>query len=115
MAGLHLTSLAEADALLAVPDNRGGALAATALYGELEGVLAESLPAVLFLDTLADVYGGNEIVRAQVRQFVGMLRRLALRYGCTIIVLAHPSLAGMDKGTSGSTGWSNSVRSRIYL
>jgi len=116
MTGLHLTSLAEADALLAVPtDSRGGALAATALYGELEGVLAESLPAVVFLDTLADVYGGNEIVRSQVRQFIGMLRRLALRYGCTIIVLAHPSLAGMEKGTSGSTGWSNSVRSRIYL
>jgi RecA-family ATPase len=116
MTGLHLTSLAEADALLAVPtDSRGGALATTALYSELEGVLAETLPAVLFLDTLADVYGGNEIIRAQARQFISMLRRLALRYGCTIIVLAHPSLAGMEKGTSGSTGWSNSVRSRVYL
>lgn len=116
LSGLHLTSLAEADALLAVPqDSRGGALAATALYNELENIIDESRPAVVFLDTLADVYGGNEIVRAQVRQFIGMLRRLAMGYGCTIVVLAHPSLAGMERGTSGSTGWSNSVRSRIYL
>jgi RecA-family ATPase len=116
LSGLHLTSLAESDALLAVPqDNRGGALATTALYAELESIIAESRPEGVFLDTLADVYGGNEIVRAQVRQFIGMLRRLAMGYGCTIVVLAHPSLAGMDKGTSGSTGWSNSVRSRIYL
>jgi RecA-family ATPase len=114
--GLHLTSLAEADALLAVPqDNRGGALAETALYNELSVLLAESSPAVLFLDTLADIYGGNEVVRAQARQFIGMLRRLALQHGCTIVVLTHPSLAGMDRGTSGSTAWSNSVRSRLYL
>jgi len=116
LTGLHVTSLADEDAILAAPeDGRGGALAATPLYTELDTLLAESCPALLVLDTLADVYGGNEIVRAQVRQFVGMLRRLALRYGCTILVLAHPSLSGMDKGTSGSTGWSNSVRSRLYF
>jgi archaellum biogenesis ATPase FlaH len=116
LAGLNLTSLAEEDAILAAPeDGRGGALAATALYNELDDVLAESRPALLVLDTLADTFGGNEIIRAQVRQFVSMLRRLALRHGCTIVVLAHPSLAGMEKGTSGSTGWSNSVRSRLYF
>jgi RecA-family ATPase len=114
--GLHLTSLTEADALLAVPqDNRGGALVGTDLYSELSVLLAESSPAVLFLDTLADIYGGNEVVRAQARQFIGMLRRLALQHGCTVVVLAHPSLAGMEGGTSGSTAWNNSVRSRLYL
>jgi RecA-family ATPase len=114
--GLQLTSLADTDALLAVlQDSRGGALAETALYKELEGVIEESRPRVLFLDTLADVYGGNEIVRAQARQFIGMLRSLCLSYECTIVVLAHPSLAGMEKGTSGSTAWNNSVRSRLYF
>jgi RecA-family ATPase len=114
--GLHLTSLTEADALLAVPqDNRGGALIGTDLYAELSVLLAENSPAVLFLDTLADIYGGNEVVRAQARQFIGMLRRLALQHGCTVVVLAHPSLAGMEGGTSGSTAWNNSVRSRLYL
>jgi RecA-family ATPase len=116
-AGLHLTSLAESEALLAVPeDGRGNVpLVTTALYKELEQVLTESKPALLVLDTLADIYGGNEIVRAQVRQFVGMLRKLAIGHGCTVVVLAHPSLAGMDKGTSGSTAWNNSVRSRLFF
>jgi RecA-family ATPase len=114
--GLHITSLADEDALLAVPeDGRGGALNTTALYAELESVLGESRPDLLVLDTLADVFGGNEIIRSQVRQFVRMLRRLCLKFGCTILVLAHPSIAGMEKGTSGSTGWSNSVRSRLYF
>jgi RecA-family ATPase len=116
LAGLHLTSLADADAMLAMAaDSRGGALAVTALYGELESVIADSRPALVVLDTLADVFGGNEIIRAQARQFIGMLRRLCLHYGCTIVVLAHPSLAGMEKGTSGSTAWGNSVRSRLYF
>jgi RecA-family ATPase len=114
--GLHLSSLADEDALLATPeDGKAGSLIVTPLYSELDAVLSESRPALLVLDTLADVYGGNEIVRSQVRQFVGMLRRLSLRHGVTIVVLAHPSVAGMDKGTSGSTGWSNSVRSRLYF
>ena len=33
------------------------------------------------------------------------------------MLLAHPSLTGMNTGTgtSGSTAWNNSVRSRLYL
>ncbi|MET4091269.1 AAA family ATPase [Bradyrhizobium sp. S3.5.5] len=114
--GLNLTSLADHDALLAIPEGgRSGALAVTTLYNEVDQVLAESKPTLLVLDTLADIYGGDEVVRHQVRQFIGMLRRLCLRHRCTIIVLAHPSVAGMDKGTSGSTAWNNSVRSRLFL
>ena len=114
--GLNLTSLADHDALLAMPEGgRGGTLAVTALYNEINQLLAESKPTLLVLDTLADIYGGDEVVRHQVRQFIGMLRRLCLRHRCTIIVLAHPSLSGMDKGTSGSTAWNNSVRSRLFL
>jgi RecA-family ATPase len=35
----------------------------------------------------------------------------------TVLLLAHPSLVGLSSGsgTSGSTGWHNSVRSRLYL
>jgi RecA-family ATPase len=114
--GLNLISLADHDALLATPEGgRGGPLTVTVLYNEIDQVLAESKPSLLVLDTLADIYGGDEVVRHQVRQFIGMLRRLCLRHRCTIIVLAHPSLSGMDKGTSGSTAWNNSVRSRLFL
>src|SRR6185295_15698702 len=65
----------------------------------------------------ADLFAGNENARGQAQQFIGMLRGLALETGSTALLLSHPSLSGMasGSGTSGSTAWSNSVRSRLYL
>ena len=72
---------------------------------------------MVFLDTLADVFAGDEIARQLARQFIGQLRGLALDNDLAVVLLAHPSLSGMaaGTGTSGSTGWSHSVRSRLYL
>jgi RecA-family ATPase len=38
-------------------------------------------------------------------------------HSLAVVLAAHPSLTGMSSGTgmSGSTAWSNSVRSRLYL
>lgn len=46
-----------------------------------------------------------------------MLRGLAIEFDFAVLLLAHPSIAGMasGSGSSGSTAWSNSVRSRLYL
>jgi RecA-family ATPase len=46
-----------------------------------------------------------------------MLRTLAMVFDCAVLLLSHPSVAGMQTGTglSGSTAWNNSVRSRLYL
>ena len=69
------------------------------------------------IDTSADVYAGNENDRMQVRQFVGLLRGLAIEGNCSILLCSHPSLTGISTGTgfSGSTGWHNSVRARMYF
>lgn len=114
---LILRSFAGEDALLATLDMRSGALRASELLRELDAFLADQPPVVLVLDTLADLFGGNENDRTQARQFVGLLRGLAMRHQCAVLLLAHPSLSGIQSGagTSGSTGWSNSVRSRLYL
>jgi RecA-family ATPase len=114
---LTLRSLAGEDALLAVPDKATGALRTTALHDELDARLREEAPALLILDTAADLHAGNENDRAQVRQFVGILRGLAIRHACAVVLLAHPSLTGMASGSglSGSTAWNGSVRSRLYL
>jgi RecA-family ATPase len=113
---LHITSLVDADATLATA-GRDDVLTETPLYRKIERILKETRPRLLALDTLADTFGGNEIVRAQARRFITMLRHLALKYNCAILVLAHPSLDGIrsGKGTSGSTAWNNSVRSRLYF
>ncbi len=46
-----------------------------------------------------------------------MLRDLAIDHDCAVLLLSHPSLTGLNSGTgtSGSTAWNNSVRSRLYL
>lgn len=115
VAGLTLRSLAGEDALLAVES--AVALTTTTLFAELEARAAQDAPGLIVIDTLADVYPANENDRAKVRQFVGILRGLALRQKCAVVLLAHPSLAGLNSGsgTSGSTAWNNSVRGRLYL
>ncbi|MBE0552649.1 MAG: AAA family ATPase [Rhodobacteraceae bacterium] len=116
--GLTLRSLAGQDALLATPEaGRPEVLGATPLFRRLDAWTARHKPVLVVLDTLADLFGGNEINRAHARQFIGLLRGLALRHGTTVLLLAHPSLSGIATGTgsSGSTGWNNSVRSRLYL
>lgn len=114
----HMTalSLAGEDALLATLD-RSGRLSPAPLLVMLERRIAEERPALVVLDTLADLFAGNENDRGQARQFIGLLRGLAIRYACAVLLLAHPSRAGMASGSgdSGSTGWGNSVRSRLYL
>jgi RecA-family ATPase len=71
----------------------------------------------VIIDTLADAYPGDENDRAQARQFIGLLKQVARTRQSSFLVLAHPSLTGLNtgRGTSGSTGWSNSVRSRLYF
>ncbi len=113
--GLTLRSLAGEDALLAVDTQM--ALIKSTLFEELDARAALENPALIVIDTLADVYPANENDRAKVRQFVGFLRGLAIKHRCAVMLLAHPSLSGLNSGTgtSGSTAWNNSVRSRLYL
>ena len=113
---LKCRSLAGEDALLATL-NKGGTLEPTFLLDAIDDLLKRDQPDLLVLDTLADYFPGNENDRAQARQFVGILRGLAIWHRCAVFMLAHPSLTGISSGTgtSGSTGWNNSVRSRLYL
>lgn len=72
---------------------------------------------LVILDTAADLFGGNENIRPQVRQFINALTRMALAIDGAVLLLAHPSQSGRALGTgeSGSTAWNNSVRSRLYF
>ncbi|WP_313534255.1 AAA family ATPase [Haematobacter sp.] len=114
---LSVRSLAGEDALLAVQEGRSGVLRASGLYDELDRHIADVQPVLVVLDTLADLFPGNENDRAQARQFIGLLRALAIKHDCAVVLLAHPSQAGLrdGSGVSGSTAWNNSVRSRLYL
>lgn len=114
---LGCRSRAGEDALLAIPDPKTGVLHPTALFNELDAQIGDERPSLVGLDTLADLHAGQENDRATARQFIGLLRGLAIRHDCAVLLLAHPSLTGMATGSglSGSTAWNASVRSRLYL
>ncbi len=83
-------------------------------------ILAQALKfgaKLIVIDTAADTFGGNENSRGQVRQFINALNRIAIEIDGAVLLCAHPSVSGMasKKGDGGSTAWSNSVRSRLYL
>ena len=116
LTNLEISSLAGEDALLAgvMKDH---SLKPTPLFAELEAQVAQFKPVLVVADTLADFHPANENERAQARQFIGIMRGLAIRQRCSVLLLAHPSLTGLNSGTgtSGSTAWNNSVRSRLYM
>jgi DNA repair protein RadA/Sms len=113
---LRILPLADQDALLSEPDPKG-IMQSTPLWGRVDRFVKAWDPGLVVLDTAADLFGGDEVKRSQVRHFVAMLRTLAIKRDCAVLLLAHPSVAGMASGSgySGSTAWNNSVRSRLYL
>jgi RecA-family ATPase len=114
--GLRFISLAGHDAILGQPD-RNGIIKPTPLFERLRFEAAQLRPKLIVLDTVADTFGGKEIDRSQTRQFITQQRGLAIETNSALMLAAHPSLTGIatDTGLSGSTGWHNGVRARMYL
>ncbi|MCK1619579.1 AAA family ATPase [Bradyrhizobium sp. 159] len=114
---MRVIPMAGKDAELVSEKRRSRELELTGLAQRITDLLTEFRPKLLILDTAADVFGGDEINRKQVRFFVSMLRRFAMDCDLAVLLLSHPSVQGMQSGTglSGSTAWNNSVRSRLYF
>jgi len=90
----------------------------TEFFNSLRQDILEYKPDLIILDTAADLFGGNENNRPQVRQFIQVAcGALARETGGAVLLCAHPSEGGIQKGTGsgGSTAWNNTVRSRWYL
>src|SRR5262249_53285561 len=113
---LHLLSMAGKDAVLASVNNCG-IVKPTPLLDQLTEAAGDIKPKLIGLDTSAAIFAGAENDRSQVRQFIGLLRHMAIVGNSAVIVCLHPSLEGIRSGTglSGSTAWHNSVRARAYM
>jgi len=90
-ADLHAFSLADSDSLLALPD-RSGRILPTPLYTKLLERARAIQPICTVIDNVADVYGGSEIDRSQGRQFVALMRQIAIAANGYVIMSSHPSL-----------------------
>jgi RecA-family ATPase len=106
-----IDATADIDPTLAVYDEKSG-IRPSQFYNQVKCLIAELQIDLVIVDSAADAYA-QEIIRHAVKSFIRVLRML----GCTVILLAHPSVEGIRSGSgkSGSTHWHNSVRSRMYF
>src|SRR5829696_1903819 len=90
----------------------------TAVFNELLAETNEFAPTLVILETAADLFGGNENDRGQVRQFLAnCCAKTAVETAAAVLICAHPSVAGLKsgEGSGGSTAWNNTLRSRFWL
>jgi RecA-family ATPase len=89
----------------------------TAFYAEVKRQVQATGARLVVIDSLHDVFSGNENIRGNARQFISDLRAIVLPVDGAVLLLSHPSMSGMNSGTgaAGSTAWHNAVRSRLYL
>jgi AAA domain/Bifunctional DNA primase/polymerase, N-terminal/Primase C terminal 1 (PriCT-1) len=116
---LHILDLVGHRSILFAPDPRTG-LALTAAYGALAERIKEYGTEVLILDGIADVFGGNENARVEVKQFVNELLALIPPATGAVLLIGHvnkvsASGGATNEGYSGSTAWHNSARARWFL
>lgn len=89
----------------------------TRFYQDVLEIAQRRAARLVIFDALADHYLGGENEKPMVRYFMAQLRNIAIEIDGAVLMLAHPSVAGMasGSGTSGNTAWNNSARSRLYL
>ena len=111
--GLYLDARAGKDNLL-MTFNARRVGRPTALFDTVREHCAEIHPALVVLDNVAQLFGGEENDRGQVTQFINSLTGVARDFNCAVLLLGHPAkTAGSEY--SGSTAWENAVRTRLFL
>lgn len=112
---INLIAAGAFDATLAAPGGDG--LAWTPLLDILLARIDREKASLLVLDYAAAVFGGNELDRQQVSEFIRRLNAVAALHDIAVLLRGHPSMDGMraGRGTSGSTAWRNQVRSFLHL
>jgi len=110
-------STAGEDNILAAFDRETWALRETEVLRSIIKTAMDFGAELIILDSLYDLFSGNENDRGQAQQFIGFLRQIAIAIEGAVLLTAHPSVRGIDSGagTSGNTAWHNAVRSRLYL
>jgi len=117
LAEMHwLARLGEDNLMMTFGRNGVGEL--TRFYKQVLTAALDLKARLVVVDTAADVFGGNENDRNHVRQFVSRaLGSIAQKINGAVMLCAHPSRSGLSsgEGDGGSTGWNNSLRSRLFL
>lgn len=115
--GLDLVSREGEDNALLVFNTVDRTSDSSGFWIEIVNLIHDSGAQLMVLDSLHDLFAGNENSRPEARRFIQLLSECCRDADATIVLTAHPSLSGLSSGSgySGSTAWSNAVRSRLYL
>ena len=114
--GLVIAPMAGRNCVLGAA-NAQSVIAPTDLFNTLKKTMQRDKPELIVIDNAVDVFAGDQNNASHVKQFMHLLTGLSIDADCPVLLLAHPSRAGMQTGTGdgGSVHWSNSARSRLYL
>lgn len=91
-----------------------GRLVKTAMLTELREQIGDYKAGLVFVDSVARCFGGNENDRHQVTQFVSFLTWALEPTRAALCLLGHPAKA-LDSEYSGSTAWEASVRAQLFF
>ena len=96
---------------------KGGKVEPTDRYRQLLEAAGDIKPKRISIASSANIFAGDENVRPQVQQFIGLLTKVAVAADGSVVLISHPSLTGINSGTglSGTTQWHNAVRARAYM
>jgi RecA-family ATPase len=109
---LRLAPRAGRQNILATSSN--GIIQLMPLYQTIRETARSTGSKLIVVDNIAQCFGGNENIRAEVTAFVNALSGLALELDAAVLLLGHPGKAS-DSEYSGSTAWDAAVRSRWIL
>jgi RecA-family ATPase len=119
--GLHLIDKAGRNAMLTCP-GRSGVLEPTSLHKQLFADACRLRPKLVILDNRNRVYGGNISDPTQVSDFINAMHGLAIDADTAVLLILHPSIAGMaaasdssHKGLAGAMNWHDLPRGRMYF
>ena len=81
----------------------------------MEDKHGENCEKLLILDTVSDIFAGNENERTTVNQFIkSVIGGITQRFNCTTITIGHPPKDDKVK-YSGSTAWRNAHRAHWFF
>jgi len=105
------------DNRIATMDKKTNSLTKSHFYDVLEQGISEMSDGhkLIFLDTAADTFEGNENDNGQVSQFIKrIIAELKVKYDCTIVIIHHTTKNG-EAAYRGASAWSFACRGAMVL